>query len=354
MSSEEETVDTAKSWENAQAYAALLGNVPSSFSSTVRTLVNEHDKNNRELSYQVASRCERLLKGPKTRSMFYFGSLTFRESTLRGRDEVTLRDLVLLYEAFDIASMIAMIYLYRRVRHLCKEDAGWDELSNKLQKFGELGGYVGNAIPAIGLGTGMLIGSIRYIALATLLHHDNNGFNMYMKHLDSAGGEADFDFELKRWNCSSLQIASVIMQSIGYGVDIPKGIVFGLDPAVEIENIIEDAPYRIKIAEVWMHSLIDSGEQPSIPMRGNYYPLKEDYEDLKRLSSQVISSGPRFNWLEVDEDDVENATNPFLRIAAARVKTTKTAAEGAQPRDEAQEELLADLEKDIDALLDDG
>jgi hypothetical protein len=344
---DEESSDIATEtiWENARAYASLLGVVPSSFSSLVRLLVRQGSDIS-SLDFKTIAQTERLLKGPTSRSMFFFCAKTFRELELDNKSDVTLRELVAMFSPFDLASLISLLYLYRRSEKLCKDDEAWASISSNISSLSEIGGYVGDAIPSIGLGTGLFVGCLREIALCTVGHHDPAGYQAYIRHLQDTKQELDLDFELQRWSTSSLQIASTLLQSMGFGVDMSEGIVFGLDPRVSIAEITDDASYRLKITRVWIDSMLETGEQPTISLRGEYYPLKEAMDRLQVVSKAVQSDGPRFSWLTADPESLGDAS-PMLINHRRSCDTSSQAS--TEPELSKEEE--AQLNSEIDDIL---
>src|SRR5690606_3282047 len=104
-------INTAKSWENALSYSALIGAIPSSFTSTIRSLIVDHLRNNGSLSASSLYQVSRLLRGPSTSAMLYYAAKTFREEELQRLDKIHTKALIKLFGPFDLAAIIAVIYL---------------------------------------------------------------------------------------------------------------------------------------------------------------------------------------------------------------------------------------------------
>ncbi len=326
-------INSPESWENAKAYAAIMGAVPASFSATIRMLVIGHLKN--EDSWKARFQVIRLLNGPTMKSIFYHAAKTFRSKELEQNPKMGVRELVQLFKPLDLAGLLAVIYLYRRSHKIISKKESFAELSAQLCAEADIGGHLGDAIPSIGFGTGLLIGSIRYLALAPFINHDEDGYNRYLRHLKrQEGASLDLIYEASRWNCTSLQVASILLQSTGFGVEVAQGVVNGLDPRLTIHDVPDKDQYRVKITKVWIDSLKTTGEQPNLKMRGEFYPLKDALDLLQAQSSEIRSSGSKYSWLTRGKDDLKEEDYPHLYP-----KKKEGASEAAPAAAQAQEKV---------------
>ncbi|MDC0358171.1 hypothetical protein OAO01_05085 [Oligoflexia bacterium] len=329
--SEEFEFDSPESWASAKAYAALFGDVPSSFSSTVRTLLKDHEKNDKKLAASSRFQVVRILNGPSTKAMFYFACQTFRKEQIPDKSYLAVKDLVNLFEPIDLAAIVGLIYLYKRCTMLC-ENVKWEDLSKAMQLESEVGGHLGSAIPSIGFGTGLLVGALPHLALCTFKRHDSSSFIHYAKFLEKNKLSFDIVYEAPRWGCTSLQVASCLLQNLGFGLEMTEAYVRGLDSRDSLENIKEDYFYRMCITRIWIESLLKTGDQPDISMRGAYYPLREELAELQKVTVPVRTTGPVYAWLEKTKDDATVEKTPMLFrksavAAAAVVKDEETAVE---------------------------
>jgi hypothetical protein len=173
----------------------------------------------------------------------------------------------------------------------------------------------------------------------------------YERSLEKRQLELDIQYELLRWKTSTLPIASVILQMLGFGKEIPEAIMLGLDPSVLITPGLDDQSYRVKITKVWIDSIRNTCDQPTINMRGQYYPLQQALERLKRLASETIEKGSRFDWLSKSEADVKEdlrtqllgasrSSSSSSRIAAGESLSDSEALDGAESPDDALEDIL--------------
>lgn len=315
--------NTPESWMVARKYASLFGDVPSSFSSTIRTLLIDQVKHEKKLTPASRFQVVRLLSGPSAKAMFYYACKTFKEDLIPDADYLTVKDLVTLFEPEDLAAIVAMIFLYRRCRKLCAQD-NWQSHADALRLESEVGGHLGLKIPSIGFGTGLLIGALPHLALSAFRHHDSKNFVHYAKYLQEKNLVFDITYEVPRWQASCLQVASAMLQSLGFGLESTESFVKGLDSRFGIDDIKEDSYYRMRIARIWIHSLIDTGDQPDIPMRGAFYPLKEELADLQERIAPVKSSGPVYDWLNRTKEDISEEKTPELFRKKKKAKPENT------------------------------
>jgi len=132
MKSETE-INSSQSWEHAKAYADMLGDVPSSFSSIIRSLLAGQLKNQGEIGASVRYQAGRLMSGPSVKAMLYFACRTFKDEELQGRDYVTVSDMTRLYSPMDLAAIIGTIFLFRKCKKM-SEAASSDKIVHRFRQ----------------------------------------------------------------------------------------------------------------------------------------------------------------------------------------------------------------------------
>ncbi|MCB0353981.1 MAG: hypothetical protein KDD64_10665 [Bdellovibrionales bacterium] len=332
-----EEINSQKSWEIARAYAAKVGEIPAAFTSSIRMLLVDQVKNNKKISVGNQTQTALLLNSPSFKAMFYFAVKTFRDDELAAVTKVTRRTLPSLFEPLDLACIMGISFLFRRCRKKAAPDL-FDPLVERTQRDVNIGGYLGDAIPKIGLGYGILVGGIRYLSEAAFMLHDPEGYRRYHNVREKKGVRFDLDLEVSRWGCTSLQVGSVLLQTLGFGIEFAESFVYGLDPRISDEATTDPNVYRVKISDIWITSLATEGSAPNITHRGAYYPLENDLETLLKLIQIEPLRGRPEAWLTKSKDELNENSAPEL-FGAKRPQEEEDLDSGAM------EEVVAALEE---------
>lgn len=324
-------LNTPKSWEVARAYADKIGEMPFAFTSSIRMLLVDA-KESGVMTNANATQAALLLNSPSLKAMFYFAAKTFSPDKVEETSYISKRKLAAFFTPFELASLLAMAFLFRRCRKRAKSDL-FEESVFTIQRDVNLGAYVGQAIPHIGVGWGIMIGGIRHLAETAFLLHDADGFGKYVRHRNKAKVAFDIDFEVSRWGCTSLQVASVLLQSLGFGIEMSEGLIVGLDPRTPEEEIREDRFYRVKITRLWIDTLVETGDIPQITHRGNYYPLESNLAILLEKLQREPNPGSNQAWLTKSKSDITPDKVPSLYLDASRAMEKLADAEEEEEED---------------------
>jgi hypothetical protein len=305
-----------ENWTNAQPYANALGAIPSSFTTTIRTLIADGNSKPADLSQGGRFLMTRFVKIPGMRAPFYFAALTFHKEQI-GTGYISPSDLVKPFKAHEMAAVIGLLYLYRRARKLCDPDE-WALLSKTVLESVDIGGHLGLAIPNIGPGLGMLVAGTPLLAQAAFSIKDKKGFKEYRRALKSKGLAFDPGLELARWNTSCVHVAAVLMQSLGIGVQVANAFVKGMgSSSISIET--EPEAYKLFIANRWIADLKKSGLAPEMVHKGQYYPLKQDLNHLIDVVETIRAKGSQYSWLEKNKESISPQLTPQLFKAGEKM-----------------------------------
>jgi len=321
-----------ESWSRADKYSKLLGAIPSSFSTAIRTLRtnnpdgagNGFDKNSRFMA-------DRLIKSPTLKAPVHFAACMLAPDKVT--PDAPVSDAVLLNSLtpHEVASVLGMIYTYRRVKRLC-EGQLWDNLAKEMHAQSDIGIRLGKCIPRIGTSVGIVLGSVRWLAMALFLSRDEKGFRAYRREVNAKNKYHDLDGEMKIWGCDHIQIASKILQTLGFGLPFAAGFSFGLTSTNHTELESDPEYYRWYCATLWIEALRKHGKAPDMTHKGAYYPLKEHLDTLGLAVREINSGGSKFNWLGKEKQDLPSA---------------KKAQAAAAPKEKETEVLETDLPEEV-------
>lgn len=341
-----EQLNSPESWEVARLLAAQMGNFPSSFTSVIRALRANEEQNkasgSKGLSRATQYMVSRLLKSDSMKAPVYFAALTYQPDRIATLPHVTYKDLLPLFSPGEYASIIGLVYLTRIAKKLCPPDE-WDNVAKNLFELTDLGGHVGMAISTIGLSEGMLVGALRTISFPLLQKRDQKIFKEYRRALKSDGGMYNLEKEYGYYNCTHLQIASILLQSIGFGVQVADAIARGIT-ALSINELEDKNAMKFKITEIWSNALLATGKEPNMGHRAEFYPTKAALGTLIDRAEPISSSGSPWQWLGRGKDDITPETTPQLFAQDEQpVAPEPDAVSGADA--EAADEVAADLEE---------
>jgi hypothetical protein len=97
----------------------------------------------------------------------------------------------------------------------------------------------------------------------------------------------------------------------------------------------------VKITREWISSIAKTQDQPTINMRGQYYPMAQDLERMKGLAIECITKGGRYGWLEKTEGDLlEQLRDKFLGMGTRSEATKEPSSDTESPEDVLLENTL--------------
>ena len=322
-------LNTAESWEAAKKIAATIGPIPSSFTSSIRTLRSNYEQNRRDNTGGMSSGARflvtRICRSTSMSAPIYYLARTFREDQLPAPGALTPKSLVSLFGPDDLASALGIIYLLRRVKKKTPDDI-WSGLTEPLSKLSEIGGFLGNAIKSLGFADGLLLGSLQHLGLALLLSVDEKKTREFKRRTKTHPLHFDLQVAASIWGCTHAQVSSVLIQAAGFGVDLSSGFNSGIT-ARDTDAVKDDVrSLRIKTMDLWLHALFTTGKVPNLPShRGEYYPLKQDLDLLLSKVNRVRSGDTDDTWLLRGKEDLDAGSFPGLCI-----EDTETPAEAAE------------------------
>lgn len=287
-----------ESWEYARGYANLMGQVPSSFSSVIRGLVQAHNNGEREISGNTKYFLLRLLRSKSLLSPLYFARKAW-EPDLEERAPGNMAEEVLsTFPPLTVAYMLALVYLTKRCRAICNSEE-WPFLTSQICENGNIGYVMGSAIPAIGPAVGLMEGTIRYIGLATFLRHDMKGFREYRREVKRNHGQWDDSYEFKVWGCNSFQVSSVILQIMGFGIAVANAYVKAFSVITEHGTDDEKAlAKRFKMAGIWREVLATGSMEPNVALPAKFYPERQALERASDIIGSLQADESSGMWLE--------------------------------------------------------
>lgn len=294
--------DDGSIWEHARAYANLLGTVPSSFSTAIRGLKADADKE-QALSRGTAFQAGRLANSPSLAVGFLYAAKTFCNDEVQKRGTLTGKDYLEIFNPETLAALIGISYFYRKAKSLAAEDE-WSHYTKTINNQADIAGFLGFHIPRIGLGRGLLVGVCDTIALTCFHLHDKKGFTDYRRTLKNRNIREDLSHEKDRWGCTRYHVAGILIQQMGFGVNFSNNYSVGMLADESNERLLQPDAYTFRIARVWLDALEKSGMPPERAMRVEYYPDSQGLDLIKKAADTVKRSGSQHSWLDKTKEEV--------------------------------------------------
>jgi len=302
--------NTTESWDFARRFASLFGGVPSSFSSTIRGALIDWERT-KALSHGNRFQMLRLLNTGSVKAPLYFAAQTFVEDKIQDKDYIASEDFLSIFSIPDLCALIGMIYLYRRAKRIMVEDE-WPFVGGPTALATELAGHIGFAIPPIGCSVGIVGIGLWNLAYAAYAAHDKKGFIEHRRALKTKKCTRDEDMEMERWGCCAYQIATVLAQTLGLGIQFSEAMTKGLSPGTRTSMTFEKEAYRFTIAQIWIEALQTTGKIPNIAHKAEFYPSKGAVTLLEEKIASLTSAGSPYAWLDRGKDDISPDLTPQL------------------------------------------
>jgi hypothetical protein len=298
------------SWLQAQAYASQIGRMPNFFSAAVRLLVADHQKNERALRPVTKYLVSQALRGKKILSMLYYATLQLKPKELEGRKNIRLGELINLYEPYDIAVLYGIYLIYRRaLKALDLDHARIRKILPHLQEEVQLGGIIGAAIPRIGIGNGVLAGTLHQLAILMISGKCPTAVAEYHQQLHKQHKRIDLQNEVERFGCTSLQVGAVLLTKIGFPRSFIETYLGALDPELGMGDTT-GMLHQIRYGKLWINGLVEKKDQPTDVIPGDYYPLLEANNWMLDEAANIEMGNTA--WIERDGTDISEELTPLL------------------------------------------
>lgn len=307
------TADSSpSSWKIAADLLTPFGTTAANFSEAIRLLVAAHFTGE-PLSVGGRSHTIRLLNSDTIKATYYFLTKQFKPSLLNAERPLLPKHFMDSYTPIDHAAIVTLCYLFKNLsKKIDKEE--WDYVQTPLYEALVIGGHIGLTVQEVGLGIGLLTRGLRYLAFAPLMRENRKAFKEYREHLKKADVAFDPIFEQKMWQCTTVQLTSLLLEQMGY----PREVALQFVAAVDRDSSVTPDPQfgiPFRLAECLVDTYMEGHEIPtttptwigkdiSLPaeVRGNL---------LSSLKHATIESN-RIDWLNKTSSDITPTQTPEL------------------------------------------
>lgn len=196
----------------------------------------------------------------------------------------------------------------------------WPKILERVSSHMEISAIVGETINKIGFGNGLLVGGITMFAHGIFALKDHKEYGKFRRKLKTDGKITDIELENQTWGCNHLQIATRLMQSLGYGL-LP-GLGFGTlasNKSTLPSELSQSEQEEIKCwqaAILWADCFHAKCQQPSeTGLEDEFYLPDDQMAVLKERIGKIRENGSSFTWLEKTKKDVPENIREKLNIS---------------------------------------
>jgi len=172
-------------------------------------------------------------------------------------------------------------------------------------------------VSQVGLGLGLITRGLRYLAFAPLIRENRKVFKEYRQHLKTIDAPFDSDFEKKAWQCTTVQIAGLILEQMGY----PGAMALQYVAAAERNRSVTPDPLYgtpFRLAECLSDAYMEGHEIPTTtpPWVGQEIAIPAEVRgNLLAALKRTIEDNNRVEWLDKMGIDLSPETSPEMFVS---------------------------------------
>jgi hypothetical protein len=310
MSSESPQTKELTALDRAVELVNKLGKINSTILVCIRSIKTNNAYDSPRGGIDDSSRFElrRYLKASSIKIPFYFAA----ESRIQNQNKslIATEDILNVFRAHELASILGLIYLYKRLRTRIPEQEDWQRVAKAIEQQIEIGGLLGQAIPTIGYADGILIGGIRHIALGLFALDDPKGYKDYRRDLKIKNCAFDLVEEKQRWSITHLDIACRLLIVMGFGQEFASNLYQAV--SAKNDTTLTDEELRIRLAAFWIDSLSLGVSPAKIRGEEKHSASGDNLDKLFDECARVRKNGLDNYWISMGKKDITRESYPQL------------------------------------------
>lgn len=304
-------------WQAADELLRPFGAVAANFSEAIRLLVHHYEAGSTRLPLSAENHILRLLKNSTIKATYYYLTKEYRPQVLTPGKLVDSREFFNAYDPFEHAVILAYCYLSRNLSRKTEKD-DWAYVENPLYEALATGGIIGQGVPEIGLGFGLLCRGLRYLAFAPFLRENRRGFKDYRIHLKSKDLPYDLAYEEQMFQTNNVQIAAIILERMGFHHKLALDFVGAATKNAD-HTPSEEYGVRFSLAEALIDSYMESGEilEKTPAWTGAETTISVEIRGaIMGQLNKAMSAKERNEWLSKGSTSISPEQTPELFVQA--------------------------------------
>jgi len=304
-------------WQAAEELLRPFGAVAANFSEAIRLLVHHYEVGSNRLPLSAENHIIRLLKNHTIKATYYYVTKEYRPEALTPGKLIDAQEFFEAYNPFEHAVLLAFCYLSRNLSRKTDKD-DWAYVENPLYEALITGGIIGQGIPEIGLGFGLLCRGLRYLAFAPFLRENRRGFKEYRVHLKTKDLAYDLAYEEQMFQTNNVQIAAIILERMGFHHTLALDFVAA---AMGNKDHTPTEAYgiRFSLAEALINSYMENGEilekTPAWTGKEMGISVEKRGAIMSKLN-RAMSAKDRNEWLNKGSTSISPDLTPELFVGA--------------------------------------
>jgi hypothetical protein len=334
---------SVESWKFATAFAEMFGSFPTSVTTLVRFLLRDFESNPHSLSVDSHFMLSRFLKSRACQAPYYYGLGFYRpEALVPDEHQFTNNDFIKGLSASEHALFFGLLFFYRSALRFSNAEL-IEQVTPRLQHAINIGWLVGSSIKSVGGFNGALVSAYRWMGVLPFARHDPDGFAAYMRHLQrNELSRPDIEFEHNRWECNSNQVGLLLLQRLGFGRDRLISLMRATTTHSTLAGL-ESEEKIFRVADVWVHYLLERRSSPSIPLPPSYYLSEVDIDLITQKLSEPTNTRNN-TWLSARKEWLSPGETPEL-FTPEYMQSLKVASAAVSPEviDPSEDDALLDV-----------
>jgi hypothetical protein len=254
---------------------------------------------------------------PTIKTVFFRAAENLYPGELGKLTPLNSKGLLALFQPSEITALLAVTYLYRHLKRRMPGEA-FGKLMRKMVTHIEIGAIVGRTVKYIGTGNGMLLGGVRYLALALFLLADEKKFNECRRKAERLDQLFCPQAEKELFGCTSLEVASQIVRTFGFGLVTSSAFVFAHSDETPVgfsEQMTEEL-LCWRVAIMLTESFHHTGNGPVVSEDSVLYLPPDEAAILQKQCWSIIRDGSTFTWVTANRKELPEEVCTALDIPA--------------------------------------
>lgn len=260
-----------------------------------------------------------LERSPTMRSIFYFAAEELYPNEIESLEKLTVSKLLRLFHPYEVACIISLSFVWRRIKRICPEEA-LTKILPKLEIQMRIGSLVGDTIQGVGRGNGILVGAIRYLSILLFSLSDPPQFTNYFRHLDKERAIFDLEYEEQIWHCNNLHLSGELVRRLGYSAPRSTLSLSFTSNALQLGDVqfspeMRDSLETWRLITLWIEELHSTGIVTNIVDENHslYLPPQEERQ-LTETAQIITKKGERIKFLTKSRSELSEKAITQLKI----------------------------------------
>lgn len=146
----------------------------------------------------------------------------------------------------------------------------WQSFLKDMMSSIEVGSILGSKIPGFGESCGALMGFAEHAGQSILLMQNPKGFKEW--RLQRAKGRSARAIELQTFGCELYQVSALVLQHLGFGIDVAVGSAVGIGDLHPEHLALGDSILCWKAAIAWIDALKKGRDMPAETRMREFFP----------------------------------------------------------------------------------